>query len=83
MKTFYQLLGSALVVATTNNFVWFALTHFAYLETKFVISTGVVAGLYLVAMVLSGFWLGSLVDHYKKKQLHVPRNVSLKIDHLI
>lgn len=67
MKTFYKLLGYALLVATTNNFIWFAITFFAYLETKSVVSTGIVGGTYLVATALSGFWLGSLVDHHRKK----------------
>lgn len=69
MKTFYKLLIVALVTSTTNNFVWFALTFFAYLETKSVISTGFVGGIYLVATALSGFWFGSLVDHNKKKNV--------------
>lgn len=69
MKTFYKLLGAALIAVTTNNFVWFALTYFSYLSTKSVITTGVIAGTYLVATVFSGFWLGSLVDHHKKKNI--------------
>lgn len=67
MKTFHKLLGYALIVATTNNFIWYALTFFAYLETRSVVSTGIVGGTYLVATALSGFWLGSLVDHHRKK----------------
>lgn len=30
-------------------------------------ATAYLAGIYLVATALSGFWLGSIVDHYKKK----------------
>jgi MFS transporter, DHA3 family, multidrug efflux protein len=67
MKTFHRLLLVSLVAGTTNNFIWFALTYFAYLETKSVISTSLVAGVWLVATALSGFWLGSIVDHHKKK----------------
>lgn len=69
MKTFYKLLAYALVASATNNFVWFALTYFAYLQTKSVISTGFIGGIYLVVTALSGFWLGSLVDHHKKKNV--------------
>ncbi len=71
MKTFHKLLAYALVVASTNNFVWFALTYWVYLQTKSVVSTGFVGGIFLVATALSGFWLGSLVDHYKKKHVLV------------
>lgn len=67
MKTFYNLLGVGLIAATTNNFIWFALTYWVYLETQSVVSTGTVAGIYLTATVLSGFWFGSIVDHNKKK----------------
>ena len=67
MKTFYQLLGVALLVTTTNNFVWFALTFWAFLTTKSVISTSVIAGVFLVLTAISGFWFGSIVDHHKKK----------------
>lgn len=67
MKTFYQLLGVALLVGTTNNFVWFALTYWAYLETNSVIATGLVGGTFLICTAISGIWFGSIVDHYKKK----------------
>jgi MFS transporter, DHA3 family, multidrug efflux protein len=67
MKTFNKLLIVSLIASTTNNFVWFALTFFAYLETRSVISTGFVGGIYLVATSLSAFWFGSLMDHHKKK----------------
>jgi len=47
--------------------VWFALTFWVYLETKSVFATGMIAGVYLVLTAGSGFWLGSLVDHHRKK----------------
>jgi MFS transporter, DHA3 family, multidrug efflux protein len=67
MKTFYRLLGVALLVVTTNNFVWFALTFWAYLATKSVITTSTLAGVFLVMAMLSGLWFGSIVDHNRKK----------------
>lgn len=69
MKTFHKLLAYALLVASTNNFVWFALTYWVYLQTKSVVSTGFVGGIFLVMTALSGFWLGSLVDNHKKKHV--------------
>lgn len=68
MNTFYKLLGVALLTATTNNFVWFALTYWAYLTTRSVVSTSIVAGVWLIATALSGIWFGSLVDHNPKKR---------------
>lgn len=67
MKTFYKLLGVALIVSTTNTFVWFALTFWAYLTTNSVISTSIVGGVFIGAAALSGIWFGSIVDHNRKK----------------
>ena len=67
MKTFYQLLANAIIANVTNMTVWFALIFFVYLETRSVIATSIISGIYLLAVALSGFWFGSLVDHYKKK----------------
>lgn len=67
MNTFHKLLGVALLVVTANNFVWFALIYWAFLTTQSVISTSVMAGIFLVMMALSSFWFGSIVDHNKKK----------------
>lgn len=67
MKTFYAVLVNSLVASLTNNFVWFAVTFWVYLETKSVIATSVMAGVYLATVAVSGFFLGSIVDRYKKK----------------
>ncbi|NIJ53904.1 MFS transporter [Dyadobacter arcticus] len=67
MKTFYAVLANSLAASLTNNFVWFAVTFWVYLETKSVIATSVMAGVYLATVAFSGFFLGSIVDRYKKK----------------
>jgi MFS transporter, DHA3 family, multidrug efflux protein len=67
MKTFYTILANSLTAFLTNTFVWFAVTFWVYLETKSVVATSVMAGVYLVTVAFSGFFLGSLVDRYKKK----------------
>src|SRR5688500_10226926 len=67
MKTFYTILANSLTASFTNTFVWFAVTFWVYLETKSVVATSVMAGVYLVTVAFSGFFLGSLVDRYKKK----------------
>jgi MFS transporter, DHA3 family, multidrug efflux protein len=76
MKTFYRLLGIALLVVTTNNFVWFALTYWAYLTTRSVISTSVMAGIFLVLTAVTGIWFGSIVDHHKKKHAMLGSSVA-------
>lgn len=67
--TFYQLLVNTLLTNVTNMTVWFALTFFIYLETQSVFASSVVAGIYLVAGTLSGFWFGGIVDRHKKKHV--------------
>ncbi len=67
MKVFYHLLGNTVLASITNMTVWFALIFFAYLETRSVLVTAVAGGIYLAFVALSGFWLGSIVDHNRKK----------------
>lgn len=69
MRTFYHLLGNTLVAAIVNYTVWFAITFYVYLETQSVFATGMISGIYLTLIASSGFWFGSLVDHYKKKHV--------------
>lgn len=64
---FYQILANSLAASLTNTYVWFAVTFWAYLETRSVLVTSIMAGVYLGTVALSGFFLGSLVDRYKKK----------------
>ncbi len=66
-KQFYAVLANTVVAGTTNTLVWFAVTFWVYLETRSVIATSVMAGIYLVAIALSGVLLGTLVDRYNKK----------------
>ncbi|RZI98280.1 MAG: MFS transporter [Brevundimonas sp.] len=69
MKPFHHLLANTLVANITNFTVWFALTFWVYLETRSVFATGMIAGLYLVLTSGLAFWLGSLVDHNRKKRV--------------
>ncbi len=69
MKTFYAVLGNTLFASLVNNVVWFAVTFWVYLQTQSVIATSVMAGIFLTTVAGSGFFLGSLVDRYKKKNV--------------
>jgi MFS transporter, DHA3 family, multidrug efflux protein len=64
---FYAILANSLVAALTNTFVWFAVTFWVYLQTRSVLAMSIMAGVYLVTVAVSGFFLGSLVDRYPKK----------------
>jgi len=67
-RTFYAVLVNSLTASLTNTIVWFAVTFWAYLETRSVFATSIMAGIYLATVALSGFALGSLVDHHRKKK---------------
>ncbi len=69
MKTFYITLANSLAASLTNTFIWFAVTFWAYLETKSVIATSIMAGIFTLTVAFSGFLLGSLVDRYPKKRV--------------
>lgn len=69
MRIFHVTLANSLVAFITNNFVWFAVTFWVYLETKSVIATSVMAGVFTLTVAFSGFLLGSLVDRYPKKRV--------------
>jgi DHA3 family multidrug efflux protein-like MFS transporter len=69
MKPFYAVLINTLVASLTNNSVWFAVTFWVYLETRSVIATSIMAGIFTLTVALSGFFLGSLVDRYHKKNV--------------
>jgi DHA3 family multidrug efflux protein-like MFS transporter len=62
-------LANSLAASVINTFVWFAVTFWVYLETKSVIATSLMAGIYSTTVALSGFFLGSLVDRYPKKNV--------------
>ncbi|NUR09597.1 MAG: MFS transporter [Nocardioidaceae bacterium] len=66
-RTFLHLLLSTLVVSVINYTVWFAVTFWVFLETRSVFATGLIAGIFLVAIAATGIWFGSLVDHHLKK----------------
>ena len=67
MRVFQHILANTLVANITNFTVWFALTFWVFLETHSVFATGLISGIYLVLTASSGFWFGSLVDHFPKK----------------
>jgi DHA3 family multidrug efflux protein-like MFS transporter len=67
MRSFYAVVANSLAASLTNTFVWFAVTFWVYLQTKSVIATSVMAGIYLATVAISGFFLGSVVDRYRKK----------------
>lgn len=71
LRAFYHLLSNTLASSVINFTIWFAITFYAYLETKSVFVVSLIAGLYLVATAGTGIWFGSMVDHHKKKTMMI------------
>lgn len=68
MKTFLHVVINSLIVSVANMFVWFALIFWMYLETGSVLTTAFSGGIFMLALSLSAFLFGSIVDHNKKKK---------------
>lgn len=54
------------VANITTSYLWFALTFWAYLQTRSVIATGVIGGAYMLLIALSSISFGTFVDRYRK-----------------
>lgn len=67
MKTFHKLLVNTLIASVTNNFLWFALTFWAYLETRSVLATSIIGGSYMLCSAVFSLFFGTFVDHHKKR----------------
>ncbi len=75
MSPFHHILVNNLIANITNFTVWFAVTFWVFLETRSVFATGMIAGIYLVMTAGLGIWLGSLVDHHRKKAVMMGSSV--------
>lgn len=69
MKNFYHVLVNTLIANVTTSYLWFALTFWVYLETKSVLATGIIGGVYMLFMAIFSIVFGTIVDHNKKKNV--------------
>jgi MFS transporter, DHA3 family, multidrug efflux protein len=67
MRTFHLLVANTLVASVTNNFLWFALTFWVYLETRSVLATAVIGGGYMLLMAVSAMFFGTFVDRHRRR----------------
>lgn len=73
MRTFTAVLVNTLVANVTSSFLWFALTFWAYLQTRSVLVTSIIGGSFMLLVALCGTFFGTLVDRHRK---HVSMLVS-------
>lgn len=71
MRIFVQVLVNTAVANITTSFLWFALTFWAYLETRSVLATGVIGGAYMLLIALFGMLFGTVVDRHRKHRVMV------------
>ncbi|MES2966850.1 MAG: MFS transporter [Patescibacteria group bacterium] len=66
------MLGNTLIATVTNNFVWFALTFWAIIETRSVVVASFIAGIFAITNMFGAIFFGSIVDHnYKKRAMTI------------
>ncbi|MBN9198420.1 MAG: MFS transporter [Microbacterium ginsengisoli] len=71
MRSFHQVVLNTLVANVTSSYLWYALTFWAYLETRNVLATSIIGGSYMLLVALLGVVFGALVDHMRKKAVMV------------
>src|SRR5829696_7640039 len=64
MRTFHLLVANTLAASVTNNFLWFALTFWIYLETRSVVATAIIGGGYMLLAAASAMAFGTFVDRH-------------------
>lgn len=67
MKSFNKILVNTLFANSTNNYLWFAITFWMYLETRSVVANAFIGAMYPIFTGLFGVAFGTYVDHHKKK----------------
>ncbi len=67
MRTFHLLVANSLAANVTNNFLWFALTFWVYLETRSVLATAIIGGGYMLLIAVSGMFFGTFVDRHLRR----------------
>lgn len=71
MRSFRLVLANTLLANVTTSFLWFALTFWAYLETRSVLATSIIGGSYMLLVAVLGTYFGTVVDRHRKKQVMV------------
>lgn len=60
---------NSLLANVTTSYLWFALVFWMYLETKSVLATGILGGVYMLLIALCSMVFGTVVDRHRKKQV--------------
>jgi DHA3 family multidrug efflux protein-like MFS transporter len=66
MRTFLQVLVNTALANVTTSYLWFALTFWVYLETRSVLATGIIGGVYMLLVAAFAMVFGTVVDRHRK-----------------
>lgn len=83
MKHFYKILVNSLIANVVTSFLWFALVFWLYLETKSVLVTGILGGVYMLLVAASSMIFGTIVDHNRKKSVMMFSNIATFVAFLL
>lgn len=83
LRHFYQVLVNTAIANVTSSFLWWALTFWAYLETRSVLATAIIGGSYMLLVAVFGVAFGVLVDRMKKKAVMVLSSMVTLIAYLL
>lgn len=75
MRTFHRLVANTLIASVSNNFLWFALTFWVYLETRSVVASSVIGGGYMLLLSVSALAFGTYVDRHRRKASMLLSNI--------
>ncbi len=71
MPVFRRLLVNSLLSGSSSAFLWFAVTFWVYIETKSVVATSMIGGVFALTSALLGVGFGTYVDHHRKRHVMV------------
>ena len=69
VRAFRWALVNTLLANVTTSFLWFALTFWAYVETRSVLATSIIGGSFMLLVAAFGTVFGTLVDRHLKKRI--------------
>lgn len=68
-RIFHHVLVNTAVANLTTNYLWFAVVFWVYLETRSILATGLLGGVYMLLVAASSMWFGSIVDRVRKHRV--------------
>jgi len=83
LRAFYQVLANTAVANVTSSYLWWALTFWAYLETRSVMATAIIGGSYMLLVAVFGVVFGVIVDRMRKKAVMVLSSMVTLIAYLL